>query len=67
MDRLHLRKIDLANEIFVVNRGNYIGDSTRREIEYATTHGRPIRWYTDDPVGAVVEKMIGDAATKATP
>ena len=66
MDQLHLRKIDLAEEIFVVNRRHYIGDSTRREIEYAQTHGKPIRWYTDDPVGAVVEKMIEEVIAKAT-
>lgn len=66
MDRLHLRKIDLSNEIFVVNRRHYIGDSTRREIEYAQTHGRSIRWYTDDPVGVKVERMIEEAIAKAT-
>ena len=35
LDALHLRKIDLADEILVLNVGGYIGDSTRREIEYA--------------------------------
>ena len=30
---MHLRKIDLADEIFVINVGGYIGESTRREIE----------------------------------
>ena len=32
LDRQHLAKIDLADEIFVINVGGYIGDSTRREI-----------------------------------
>ena len=36
LDELHLRKIDLADEVFVVNVGGYVGESTRREIEYAT-------------------------------
>ena len=58
MDELHLRKIDLAKEILVVNRGHYIGDSTRKEIEYAMEHNRKIRWYTHDPVGAYVEGII---------
>lgn len=58
MDRLHLRKIDFASEIFVVNRGNYIGDSTRREIEHAKTLGKRVRWYTSDPVGREVEERI---------
>ena len=51
MDELHLRKIDLCDELFVVNVDHYIGDSTRREIEYAKEHGKPIRWWTHDPIG----------------
>ena len=35
LDELHKRKIDLADYIFVLNVGGYIGDSTRSEIEYA--------------------------------
>ena len=35
LDDMHLRKIDMADEIYVINRGGYIGESTRREIEYA--------------------------------
>ena len=35
LDRQHLAKIDLADEIYVINVGGYIGDSTRREIAYA--------------------------------
>lgn len=42
MDELHLRKIDLADRVFVVNVDGYIGDSTRREIAYATAHGKPV-------------------------
>jgi hypothetical protein len=34
-DNLHLRKIDLSDEIYVINKNGYIGESTRREIEYA--------------------------------
>jgi hypothetical protein len=44
LDELHLRKIDLANEILVLNVGGYIGDSTRREVQYARDTGKPIRW-----------------------
>lgn len=44
LDELHLRKIDLADEVFVVNVGGYVGASTRREIEYATATGKPLRW-----------------------
>lgn len=40
--RQHLAKIDLADEIFVINVGNYIGDSTSREIEYAKEKGKNV-------------------------
>ena len=41
---LHKRKIDLADEIFVLNINGYIGESTRSEIEYAEAHGKPVRY-----------------------
>ena len=44
IDELHLRKIDLAHEILVVNIDGYIGDSTRSEIEYAEKIGKPVRF-----------------------
>ena len=44
LDRQHLAKIDLADEIFVVNVGGYIGDSTRREIAYAEYKGKTITY-----------------------
>ena len=42
LDRQHLAKIDLADEIFVINVANYIGDSTRKEIEYAKAKGKHV-------------------------
>lgn len=44
IDQLHFRKIDLADEIFVVNVGGYVGSSTRREIDYARSLDKPVRW-----------------------
>ena len=44
LDDMHLRKIDLADEIFVVNVGGYIGSSTRREIEYAQNTGKTVKY-----------------------
>ena len=38
------RKIDMASEIFVINVGGYIGDSTRSEIEYAKKVGKKINY-----------------------
>jgi hypothetical protein len=49
LDELHKRKIDLADEILVLNVGQYIGDSTRSEINYATARGKTIR-YIEVPV-----------------
>ena len=47
LDRQHLAKIDLADEIFVINVGGYIGDSTRREIAYAEFKGKTISYLED--------------------
>lgn len=44
LDDMHKRKIDMADEIFVINVGGYVGESTRSEIEYATEHGKDIRY-----------------------
>ena len=42
LDRLHKRKIDMSDEVFVLNVGGYIGESTRSEIEHARKAGKPI-------------------------
>ena len=44
LDKMHLQKIDMADEIFVINVGGYIGESTRREIAHAEQMGRPVRY-----------------------
>ena len=44
LDDMHKRKIDLADEIFVINVGGYIGLSTRGEIEYALKIGKTVRY-----------------------
>lgn len=45
LDELHLRKIDLANEVLILNLGGYIGESTQRELDYAHAHGKVIRFW----------------------
>ena len=45
LDDMHKRKIDMADEIYVINVGGYIGDSIRSEIQYAEEHGKPVRYY----------------------
>ena len=47
LDDMHRRKIDMADEIYVINVGGYIGDSTRSEIQYAEEHGKNVRYYED--------------------
>ena len=44
LDDMHKQKIDMADEIFVINVGGYIGSSTQSEIKYATEHGKTIRY-----------------------
>lgn len=44
LDDMHKRKIDLADEIFVINVGGYIGESTKSEIEYAKNTGKKINY-----------------------
>lgn len=44
LDSLHLRKIDLAHLVVIVNPGNYIGQSTRRELNYASLLKKTIRF-----------------------
>lgn len=44
LDDMHLRKIDMADEIFVINVGGYIGSSTRKEIEYARATNKPVSY-----------------------
>jgi len=48
LDDLHLRKIDLADEILVLNVGGYVGESTAREVAYAYDHGKAVR-YIENP------------------
>jgi len=55
MDELHLRKIDLADEVYIVNVDDYIGDSTKAELKYAQEKEKSIRWYTQDEIGLSVE------------
>ncbi|NTW38513.1 MAG: hypothetical protein HGA44_01285 [Cellulomonadaceae bacterium] len=45
---LHLRKIDLADRVLVVNPGGYVGESTSREIAYARATGKAVSF--TDPV-----------------
>lgn len=47
LDKAHKERIKLANAIFVVNVGGYIGSSTKNEIEFAKSLGKEVLYYTD--------------------
>lgn len=57
LDELHLRKIDLADSVFVLNVNGYIGDSTAMEIEYAESQNKPIGYL--ESCGAADEERMG--------
>lgn len=44
LDRMHFQKINMSDEVFIINVKGYIGDSTKREIQYASSLGLPIRY-----------------------
>ena len=48
LDDMHKRKIDMADEIFVINVGGYIGESTKSEIEYAKTTGKIVNYLENE-------------------
>lgn len=54
--KIHLKKIDLADEIFIIDVGGYIGSSTRNEIEYATKAGKPVRYYSQSELELLSQK-----------
>ena len=55
LDDMHKRKIDMADEIFVINVGGYIGLSTRSEIEYAQAAGKRVRYLKECPQSEILE------------
>jgi hypothetical protein len=44
LDELHKRKIDLADEVLILNVDGYIGSSTKSEMDYARKHGKTVRF-----------------------
>ena len=55
---MHKRKIDMADEIFVINVGGYIGDSTRSEITCAKAAGKLVKYLEDPNVEAKEGRII---------
>ena len=44
---MHKQKIDMADEIFVINPGGYIGEGTKSEIAYAISKGKKVSYLED--------------------
>jgi DNA-directed RNA polymerase alpha subunit len=57
LDVLHLRKIDLADSIFVIDVGGYIGESTEREIEYAISNGKRVWYLSKGPAVSISDSI----------
>lgn len=44
LDWLHFRKIEIADEVLILNVGDYVGSSTTRELLHARAMGKRVRW-----------------------
>ncbi len=65
MDELHKRKIDLADEILVLNVDGYVGLSTSSEITYARQHHKRVRWL--NPPVTHKERLVRQQEPPPTP
>jgi len=54
LDELHLRKIDLADEVMILNVGGYIGESTTRELKYAVSLGKSVKFLEQDSADSLL-------------
>lgn len=50
---VHFQKIRMADEVYIVDPGGYVGDSTRREIAYAESLGKPVRYLSRERMDPV--------------
>lgn len=50
LGRVHFQKIRMADEVYIVDPGRYVGESTRREIAYAESLGKPVRYLSRERV-----------------
>ena len=61
LDDMHKRKIDMADAIYVINVGGYIGESTRSEIEYAKKNGKEVL-YLEENENSIPEETVREIA-----
>jgi len=48
LDKIHLKKIDLADVVYIIDWNGHIGESTAKEISYASERGKVIRFLSQD-------------------
>lgn len=58
LDDMHKRKIDMTDEIYVINKNGYIGNSTKSEIEYAKSKGIPVTYMETNKEKEILEKEV---------
>ena len=63
LDDMHKRKIDMADSIYVINVGGYIGSSTRSEIEYAKANGKEVRYMENAAMLTVASSLSPEETT----
>ena len=56
LDKLHLEKIDMSDWVLILNVNNYIGFSTKNEIEHAVKAGKPVFYITSFDLDNIKEK-----------
>lgn len=44
LDEIHTQKIAMADQIFVINKNGYVGESTKKQIQYATSNNKIIKY-----------------------
>lgn len=45
LEQAHYKKIDISDGIYVVNPNGYIGESVKKEIEYAKKHNKKVLYH----------------------
>lgn len=55
LDQLHFRKIEMADEVLILNVGGYIGLSTCDELNYARALGKRVRWLEEESIERRIE------------
>lgn len=58
LDEMHRTKIDMSDEIFVINVNGYIGESTKSEIEYAKQNGTKVEYLVNPIIGNLIGKKV---------